>query len=82
MDISGVNDDWEHQVTPLLQDMGNCDEEYFNPQEVSLSFCLRVTHSAPSSPLRINHSSVYILRLCGRLDAGERNAKMSTICGN
>lgn len=24
MDIPGVHDDWEHQVTPLLQDMSNC----------------------------------------------------------
>lgn len=36
MDIPGVNEDWEHQVTPLLQEMTNCEDEYFNPHEVSL----------------------------------------------
>jgi hypothetical protein len=35
MDIPGVTDDWEHQVTPLLHDMTSCEEDYFNTQEVS-----------------------------------------------
>lgn len=31
-----MNEDWE-QVTPFLQDMQQCsDDDYFNPQEVSL----------------------------------------------
>lgn len=44
MDIPGVNDDWEHQMNPLLQDISHCagtsganvDADYhFNPSEVS-----------------------------------------------
>jgi hypothetical protein len=34
MDITGVNDDWDLQVNPLMQDMQHRDDEYFNPQEV------------------------------------------------
>lgn len=42
MDIPGVHDDWDHQMTPLLQDMGSgsgaTDDDYqFNP-EVSVHF--------------------------------------------
>lgn len=34
MDMSGVHEDWEHQVTPLLHEMTNCEDDYFNPHEV------------------------------------------------
>lgn len=48
MDIPGVQDDWEHQMNPLLQDMSHCaaggsganvdDDYHFNPTEVSGKF--------------------------------------------
>jgi hypothetical protein len=37
MEMAMSSEDWEHHVVnPLLQDMHCGDEEYFNPQEVSL----------------------------------------------
>ena len=37
MDIPGVNENWELEVNPLMQEMqaAHREEEYFNPQEVS-----------------------------------------------
>lgn len=35
MDIPGVNDGWDLEVNPLIQEMAHREEEYFNPQEVS-----------------------------------------------
>ncbi|KAL1386829.1 hypothetical protein pipiens_012775, partial [Culex pipiens pipiens] len=34
MDIPGVNDGWELEVNPLMQEMqAHREDEYFNPQE-------------------------------------------------
>lgn len=47
MDIPGVHDDWDHQMTPLLQDMSNCvstpgtnDDDYHFNTDVSAQVLL------------------------------------------